>query len=123
MAFDANQLFYDGVTLTTATNSTVVTVSKTPANGIGIELACTATTSSTGTLDVVVKAGNTTTVASMSTIATFAQITSAGGVRYLVVQTNKSHLALVPTTGGTSPGFVVKAGIVSGPSMSDGKVS
>lgn len=116
MAFDSNLLFYNGTTLTTATNSTVLDVSKTPAGGIRIELACTATTSSTGTLDVVVKAGDNTTVASMATIATFAQVTSAGGVKYLVAQTKKRYLALVPTTGGTTPGFTVTAGIVSGPS-------
>lgn len=116
MAFDANLLFYDGASISTeAETSTIVTVSKTPAGGIGIELACTATTSSTGTLDVVVKASDSTTTGFV-TVATFAQITSAGGVRHVVVQSKKKYLELVGTPGGTLPGFTLTAGIVSGPS-------
>lgn len=116
MAFDANLLFYDSTTISTeAKTSTILTVGKTPANGIGIELACTATTSSTGTLDVVVKESDSTTTGFVE-IASFPQVTSAGGVKYLVVQSKKQYLELVGTPGGTLPGFVVKAGLVSGPS-------
>lgn len=118
--FDKNQLFYDGVTLTTATTSTIVDVGKTPAHGVGIELAVTSMSSSTGTLDVVVKESDSTTTGFV-TIATFPQVTYTGGTgaRYMVVQSTKRYLELVPTTGGTSPGFVVTAGVVSGPSRGD----
>ncbi len=116
MAFDSSLLFFDGGSISTeAETSTILTVSKTPAAGIGIELACTATTSSTGTLDVVVKASDSTTTGFV-TVATFPQITSAGGTKYLVVQSKKKYLELVGTPGGTLPGFTVTAGIVSGPS-------
>lgn len=115
MAFDSNLLFYNSATISTeAETSTILTVGKTPANGIGIELACTATTSSTGTLDVVVKASDSTTTGFV-TVATFPQVTSAGGVQYLVVQSKKKYLELVGTPGGTLPGFTLTAGIVSGP--------
>ena len=117
--FDKNLLFYDGVTLTTATTSTILDVGKTPAHGIGIELAVTSMSSSTGTLDVVVKESDSTTTGFV-TIATFPQVTYNNvGARYMVVQSTKRYLELVPTTGGTSPGFVVTAGVVSGPSRGD----
>jgi len=117
MAFDANLLFYNATTLTTATTSTILDVQKTPANGVPIELAVTSMSSSTGTLDVVVKASDSTTTGFV-TVATFAQVTysASGATRHLVVQTKKRYLELVPTTAGTTPGFVVTAGIVSGPS-------
>jgi len=121
MAFDSSLLFFDSQVISTEAETAYLDISKTPANGIGIEVACLATTSSTGTLDVVVKDGDTT--AAVVTVATFPQITSAGGVKYLVVQSKRKYLALVATPGGTTPGFTVKAGIVSGPPSSDGHVS
>jgi hypothetical protein len=120
MAFDSSLLFYNGTTLTTAT-AAIVTVAKTPASGIGIELAVTSA-SSQGTLDVVVKSSDSSTTGFV-TVASFPQVTSAGGVNYLVVQSNKKYLELVPTTGGTNPSFVVTAGIVSGPQKSDGVIA
>ena len=119
--FDSSLLFFDNQVISTEAETAYLEINKTPANGIGIEVACSATTSSTGTLDVVVKAGDTT--GAVVTVAQFAQITSAGGVRYLVVQTKRKYLALVATPAGTTPGFTIKAGIVSGPPSSDGFVS
>lgn len=113
--FDANLLFYDGVTLTTATGSTVLQIKKTPADGVDVELDVTTITGTTGTLDVVVQHSDSSTTG-FTTIATFPQITTTTGPRHLRVQTKKPFVKLTPTTGGTSPSFVVTAGIVSGPS-------
>lgn len=109
--FDANLLFTNGTAVTTSGNSTAVNIKKTPAEGVPVEIAVTAATGTSPTLDAVVWESDDN--SSYNALTTFAQITGTGRwVRQ--VQSKKQYLRITYTVGGTSPSFTVKAGIVSG---------
>lgn len=109
--FDANLLFSDGVTVTTTANSSAVHEYKTPAAGIPVEIAVTAATGTSPTMDVVCQESDDD--STYNTVVTFPQITTTG-VFTRVVQSKKAYLRMTYTIGGTSPSFTVKSGVVSG---------
>jgi len=115
--FDSGLLFFNAETVTT-TPSVVITIDKTPAAGIGIELVTALIAGHTyGSMTATV-ADSDSASASFVNLATFPNVTSnATGVRYLVVQSKKKYLSLSLSVTGTAAvsGYTVTAGIVSGP--------
>lgn len=109
--FDANLLFSDSVAISGNGNSSSVNIKKTPANGIDIEIAVTAKSGTSPTLDVKVQESNND--SSYNDLVSFAQFTDVGR-QTRRVQSKKAYLRLAYTTGGTTPNFTVKAGVVSG---------
>lgn len=109
--FDANLLFTNGTAITTNGDSTVIDLKKTPAGGVPVEIAVTAVTGTSPTLDAVCAESDNN--SDYNTVVTFPQITAAG-VTTRVVQSKKRYLKLTYTVGGTDPSFTTKAGIVSG---------
>ncbi len=106
--FDKNLLFSNAQVVNADADSTnVLTINKTPADGIDIELAVTAASGTTPTLDTIVVD------ASGRTVAHFPQLTGTGA-KALRVQANSTTLKLTYDVGGSSPSFTVTAGITTG---------
>lgn len=114
--FDTNLLFTSAAAVTTSGYSSSVAINKTPSDGVWLEIAVTATTGTSQTLDAEVYESTDTTASTSADqkIATFPQITAAG--RYFRhVQSKKAYLFMRYTIAGTSPSFTVTAGVVTGP--------
>jgi hypothetical protein len=109
--FDANLLFTNGTAVDTNGDSTALHVYKTAAEGVPIEIAVTAVTGTSPTLDVKVQESDND--SDYNDVAVFPQITATGAY-CRQVQSKKAYLRLDYTVGGTTPSFTVKAGIVSG---------
>lgn len=116
MAFDTNLLFSNAATITDDRFGTAVAINKTPLDGVWIEVVVTSAAVTTGTMDITVyeSTDSTQSTSADAALAVFPQITAAG--RHLrKVQSKKAYLGLRYDVGGTSPSFVVTAGIVTGP--------
>lgn len=115
--FDKDQLFEDALAVTADAFSTnAIAVNKTPAEGLLVEVAITAKDNTTGTLAV--KAYERAADSGWATTDPVAgqyagSITTTGRYFFRVVSKLK-YLKLYFDVGGTSPGFTITAGIVSG---------
>ena len=109
--FDSN-LMFTAAAVTADGNSSVLDIGATPANGVVIEVAVTAVSGSSPTMDIVVQesADNST----YKALATFDQITATGR-QTRRVQSSKRYLRLNYDIGGSSsPSFTMANGIASG---------
>lgn len=113
--FDSNLLFKNAA-VTTDGFGTELTLKKTPAAGVWVEIACTAVTGTgTPTVNTVLYGKATASVASSDTVlATFPAITATGRVCRLV-QTDLLYVRPYFTVTGTTPSLTLTMGIVSGP--------
>ena len=109
--FDSNLLFSNAAVTTATGNSTALDIKKTPADGVTVEIAVTAASGTTPTLNAVVKESDDN--STYNDVVTFAQITTTGRFTR-VVQSKKRYLRITYTVGGTTPSFTITAGIVSG---------
>jgi hypothetical protein len=110
--FDSNLLFHNAAALTATGNSSGLDVSKTGHDGVWIDIAVTAVSGTSPTMDVKVQESDDN--STYNDLVTFAQITATG--RYFrKVQSKKKYLRLARTVGGTTPSFTVTAGVVTGP--------
>lgn len=110
--YDNNLLFHDAAALNSNGNSSGLNIGKTPAKGVWVEIAVTAASGTSPTIDFVVQESDDD--STYNDLVTFEQITETGRWSRLV-QSKKPYLRLNRTLGGTSPSFTVTAGIVSGP--------
>ena len=111
MAFDASLLFHDAAALTATGNSAALDVKKTPVDGVTVEIAVTAASGTTPTLDVTIQESNDN--STWRNVTTFPQITGTGRF-FRRVSSGFRYLRLARTVGGTTPSFTVTAGVVSG---------
>lgn len=108
--FDDTLMFWDADEVTSTADSDTLAIAKTPVDGIDVGLSVTEVSGTNPTCDVTVKDAN------GAVIATFAQITAAGGYYTKRIQTNTASVKMTATIGGTdTPTFKLTAGIISGP--------
>lgn len=114
--FDTNLLFFDAATVTTTTNAVLSTagISKTPANGIDVEIVITAIAGSTTgrTLDAVLAESDDGTT--YNNVATFAQMTTTGRVFRRYASKKAYHKLTITCGTGTGLSATLTAGVVSG---------
>ncbi len=111
MAFDAALLFHDAAALTATGNSSALDVKKTAIDGITVELAVTAASGTTPTLDVTIQESDDN--STWRNVSTFPQITGTGRW-FRRVASGSRYLRAARTVGGTTPSFTVTCGVVSG---------
>lgn len=122
--FDANLLFTNNLAISATGNSSILDISKWPAQGAWVELTVTgAITGTTPTLDAKVQYSDSGTFASgISDGPDFNQIipATANKRQALLCQSKKKFARIAYTVGGTTPVFNgVTAGVVSGPNRDD----
>jgi len=115
--FDKDQLFSDAVAVTADAFSTIaLAINKTPADGLLVEVAITAVDNTTGTLLVKAysQAADSGWATTSNLIGEYKALITATGRYYFRIFGKLKYAKLYYDVGGTSPGFTITAGIVSG---------
>ena len=110
---DSNLLFSDAAVTTSTGNSSVVTINRTPGDGVWVKLAVTAVSGTSPTLDVTTYEGPVA-FGSSNLVHTLKQITAVGDY-YFHIQSGDPALRHTYTLGGTTPSFTITSGIVPAP--------
>lgn len=115
--FDSTQLFESALAVTAdAFCTTAIAINKTPAEGALVEVVVTAVDNTTGTLTVKAygQAADSAWSTSSDVIGQHAVAITAVGRYFFRIFSKRKYAKLYWDVGGTSPGFTLTAGIVTG---------
>lgn len=115
--FDSAQLFESALAVTAdAWSTNAIAVNKTPADGLLVEVAITAKDNTTGTLSVKAyeQAADSGWATSSPVAGQVASSITTTGRYFFRIMSKLKYVKLYFDVGGTSPGFTITAGIVTG---------